>query len=124
MSPDNYDTLRQVLKEAFNVGANSDGVEERVLQSHVEKFSEQHKDILLFFNRVTKWGMRREVDFREFCFTMMFFVARSEENYAAYQETLFKFLDKSGSGSLGVEDVSNSWISQKLSLEKPKVRTA
>ena len=108
VSPDNYDTLRQVLKEAFNVGANSDGVlkKREFYKAMSRSSSEQHKDILLFFNRVTKWGMRREVDFREFCFTMMFFVARSEENYAAYQETLFKFLDKSGSGSLGVEDVS------------------
>jgi len=108
VSPDNYETLNQVLKDAFNIGANSDGVlKKREFYKAMSKSSkDQHREILLFFNRVTKWGMTREVDFREFCFTMMFFVARSEENYSAYQETLFKFLDKSGSGSLGVEEIT------------------
>ena len=108
VSPDNYDTFRQVLKDAFNIGANSDGVlkKREFYKAMSRSSSKQHQEILLFFNRVTKWGMTREIDFREFCFTMMFFVARSEENYSAYQETLFKFLDKSGSGSLGVEEIS------------------
>lgn len=124
VSPSNFDTLKQVLKDAFNIGANSDGVlkKKEFYKAMTKSSSKQHQEILLFYNRVTKWGMAREVDFREFCFTMMFFISRSEENYSAYQEALFKFLDKSGSGSLGVEELSELVDLTEAFFGKPKAR--
>jgi len=108
VSKSNLDTLLGVLREAFNAGANQTGIlkKKNFYRAMSGAVSEEEKEILMFYNRVTSWGMNREVDFREFAFTMMFFIGRSEENYSSYQEAIFQFLDTKSMGSLGVDEIT------------------
>eukprot|EP00939_MAST-03C_sp_MAST-3C-sp1_P002692 g2692.t1 len=122
VSKDNVDTLVGVLREAFNAGANQSGVLKKkdFYRAMSGAVSQDEKEMLMFFNRITRWGMTREIDFREFAFTMLFFIARSEENYSAYQEALFKYLDTQATGSLGLAEITELVDLTERFFGKPK----